>query len=128
MSKKIADVSLSFINTVYSTNSDGQIVKQINWKSDQDLPVYGEGYGTLTVVENMHEANAEGGECTWTGEAFLHDGTRGLGVGAGAWRKDGEHEWAVQWDGEDSVAGKVHFEGKIELATKTLIGTVSSRD
>ena len=29
MSEKIADVTLNFINTVYSTNSDGQIVKQV---------------------------------------------------------------------------------------------------
>ena len=128
MSEKIADVTLNFINTVYSTNSDGQIVKQVNWKSDENLPVYGEGYGTLTIVENLHEADAASGECTWTGEAFLPDGTRGLGFGKGSWEKDGEHEWSVNWDGEDSIVGKVHFEGKIKLSTRTLEGSVYSRD
>ena len=50
MSEKIAEVSMNFINTVYSTDSNGRIVKQINWKSDGDLDVYGEGHGTLTCL------------------------------------------------------------------------------
>ena len=91
MSKKIAEISLNFINTVYSTDSQGRIVKQINWESDGDLAVYAEGHGTLTIIENMNEANSTGGPCFWTGDAFLSDGTRGLGTANGSWEKSGEH-------------------------------------
>ena len=128
MSEKIAEVSMNFINTVYSTDSNGRIVKQINWKSDSDLDVYGEGHGTLTVIENMSEANATEGPCSWVGEAFLSDGTRGLGTGQGTWEKTGEHIWSVNWEGEDSVVGKVRVQGQIELSTNTLNAIVYSRD
>jgi hypothetical protein len=128
MSEKIAEISLNFINTVYSTDSQGRIVKQINWKSDGDLAVYGEGHGTLTIIENMNEANATGGPCSWTGEAFLPNGTRGLGTANGSWEKSGEHIWSVNWEGEDSIVGKIRFQGQIELSTNTLSGAVYSRD
>ena len=62
MSEKIAEISLNFINTVYSTDSQGRIVKQINWKSDGDLAVYGEGHGTLTIIENMNQFIPENSE------------------------------------------------------------------
>ena len=128
MSEKLAEVSLKYVNTVYSTDSEGRVVKQINWESDGDLDIYGEGYGTLTIIENMSEANATSGPCSWTGEAFLPDGTRGLGISKGTWEKTGEHIWSVNWEGEDSVVGKMRFEGIIELSTKTLSGSVFSRD
>jgi hypothetical protein len=128
MSEKLSEVTLKHVSTIYSTNSNGQVVKRIGWESEGELEVYGEGGGTLTVIENMNEANADSGACSWVGEAFLPDGTRGLGISEGTWAKVGSHKWNIVFEGEDSIVGKMRFEGEIELATRTFTCTVYSRD
>ena len=76
----------------------------------------------------MNEANADSGECSWVGEAFLPDGTKGLGISEGTWEKVGSHKWEIVFEGEDSIVGKMRFEGEIELSTRTFSGAVYSRN
>ena len=38
MSEKIDDFRFVHVSNVYSQNSDGQLVSQVNWKSESDMP------------------------------------------------------------------------------------------
>ena len=62
MSEKIDDFKMVHISNVYSRNSDGQLVTQVNVKTEADMAVYGEVWATLTFLQNYETPDAESGQ------------------------------------------------------------------
>ena len=85
-------------------------------------------WGSITFLQDIGDANADGGTCSWAGEGFLPDGSKVIGFREGTWEKSGNHKWKLVMEGEDSSAGKVRTESEIELSTLIWEGTVYSRD
>ena len=83
MSEKIDDFRFVHVSNVYSQNSDGQLVSQVNWKSESDMAVYGEVWSTLTFIQNYDTPDAESGEVSFAGEGFNSDGTKTIGFQKG---------------------------------------------
>ena len=128
MSEKIADFSLKHQGNSYSRNAQGQLVSVTNWETEGDMDVYGTVWGSITFLQDIGDANADGGTCSWAGEGFLPDGSKVIGFQEGTWEKSGNHKWKLVMEGEDSSAGKVRTESEIELSTLIWEGTVYSRD
>ena len=124
MSEKIADFELKHRGTSYSQNSDGNLVASVNWETEGDMEVYGVVYGTLTVVHNYADPDANSGECSWAGEGFAPDGTKTIGFQSGNWEKTGNHELSLKMTGKDSREGAIYTESNISLETLTWSGAV----
>ena len=66
MGEKIADFELKHKGTSYSQNNDGNLVATVNWETEGDMEVYGAVYGTLTVVHNYSDPDANSNVCKIT--------------------------------------------------------------
>ena len=124
MSEKIADFTLKHAGTSYSQNSDGNLVATINWETDDDMEIYGAVYGTLTVIHNYGDPDADSGEVSWAGEGYSPDETKTIGFQSGTWAKAGINTWSLKMTGKDSREGGVSTESQISLETLTWSGTV----
>ena len=60
MSEKISDFKFVHISNVYSINEAGQLISQVNWKTETDLDLYVEVWGTLTFTQHFETPDAEG--------------------------------------------------------------------
>ena len=67
MSEKIADFSLKHKGNSYSRNAQGQLVSVTNWETEGDMDVYGTVWGSITFLQDIGDANADGGTCSWAG-------------------------------------------------------------
>ena len=124
MSEKIADFELKHRGTSYSQNDDGNLVATVNWETEGDMDVYGAVYGTLTVIHDYDNPDADSGPCSWAGEGFARDGTKTIGFQSGTWEKAGNHQWSLKMTGKDSREGDVSTESHIALETLTWSGSV----
>ena len=124
MSEKIADFELKHRGTSYSQNDDGNLVATVNWETEGDMDVYGAVYGTLTVIHDYDNPDADSGTCSWAGEGFAPDGTKTIGFQSGTWEKAGNHQWSLKMTGKDSREGDVSTESHIALETLTWSGRV----
>ena len=124
MSEKIADFELKHRGTSYSQNDDGNLVATVNWETEGDMDVYGAVYGTLTVIHDYDNPDADSGPCSWAGEGFAPDGTKTIGFQSGTWEKAGNHLWSLKMTGKDSREGDVSTESHIALETLTWAGSV----
>ena len=124
MSEKIADFELKHRGTSYSQNDDGNLVATVNWETEGDMDVYGAVYGTLTVIHDYDNPDADSGTCSWAGEGFAPDGTKTIGFQYGTWEKAGNHQWSLKMTGKDSREGDVSTESHIALETLTWSGSV----
>ena len=89
---KKAHFELKHQGTACSQSSDENLVASVNWETEGDMEVYDVVYGTLTVVHNYSDPDANSGECSWAGEGFAPDGTKTIGFQLGTWGKAGNHE------------------------------------
>ena len=124
MSEKIADFELKHRGTSYSQNDDGNLVATVNWETEGDMDVYGAVYGTVTVIHDYDNPDADSGPCSWAGEGFAPDGTKTIGFQSGTWEKAGNHQWSLKMTGKDSREGDVSTESHIALETLTWAGSV----
>ena len=124
MSEKIADFELKHRGTSYSQNDDGNLVATVNWETEGDMDVYGAVYGTLSVIHDYVNPDADSGTCCWDGEGFAPDGTKTIGFQSGTWEKTGNHQWSLKMTGKDSREGDVSTESHIALETLTWSGSV----
>ena len=124
MSEKIADFELKHRGTSYSQNDDGNLVATVNWETEGDMDVYGAVYGTLTVIHDYNNPDADSGTCSWACEGFAPDGTKTIGFQSGTWEKAGNHQWSLKMTGKDSREGDVSTESHIALETLTWSGSV----
>ncbi len=124
MSEKITDFKLVHVSNVYSRNDSGKLVSQVNWKTEDDLDVYGQVWGTLTFTQNFDTPDAEGGHVTWAGEGFHPDGSKTIGFQEGTWEKSGNHIWKLEMTGSDSREGGVKTVSEISLEHLTWEGIV----
>ena len=124
MSEKIDDFKMVHISNVYSRNSDGQLVTQVNVKTEADMAVYGEVWATLTFLQNYETPDAESGEVSFAGEAFNPDGTKTIGFQEGTWKKVGKHAVELEMSGKDSREGALKTISKISLETLVWDGSV----
>ena len=88
------------------------------------MDVYGAVYGTLTVIHDYDNPDADSGTCSWAGEGFAPDGTKTIGFQSGTWEKAGNHQWSLKMTGKDSREGDVSTESHIALETLTWSGSV----
>ena len=124
MSEKVADFELKHKASAYSEAENGKLINISNWETDADMDVYGAVYGSLRVVHDINDPDADTGECSWAGEGFLPDGTKTIGFLSGIWEKAGKHVWKLSMTGRDSAAGNTRVESTIALETLTWTGTV----
>lgn len=124
MGEKIADFELKHRGNSFSEGEDGKLIEVSNWETEADMEVYGTVYGSLTVVHDFNDPDADSGEVRWAGEAFSPDGTKTIGFQSGTWEKAGNHEWKLSMKGRDSKEGEVYTESQIALETLTWSGTV----
>ena len=96
MSEKIADFELKHRGTSYSQNDDGNLVATVNWETEGDMDVYGAVYGTLTVIHDYYNPDADSGPCSWAGEGFAPDGTKTIGFQSRTWEKAGNHKRSLK--------------------------------
>ena len=118
MSEKIDDFKMVHVSNVYSRNSEGQLVTQVNVKSQSDMAVYGEVWATLTFLQNFETPDAD------TGEGFHPDGTKTIGFQEGTWKKVGQHAVELEMSGKDSREGDLKTVSKISLETLIWEGSV----
>ena len=124
MSEKIADFELKHKGTSYAEGENGKLIASVNWETEGEMEVYGVVYGTLKVVHDISDRDANGGTCSWAGEGFMPDGTKAIGFQSGTWEKAGSHVWKLSMTGRDSKEGAVRTESTIALETLTWSGTV----
>ena len=124
MSEKVADFELKHKASAYSEAENGKLINISNWETDADMDVYGAVYGSLRVVHDINDPDADTGECSWAGEGFLPDGTKTIGFLSGTWEKAGKHVWKLSMTVRDSAAGNTRVESTIALETLTWTGTV----
>lgn len=124
MSEKIDDFKMVHVSNVYSRNSEGQLVTQVNLKTESDMAVYGEVWGTITFLQNYETPDAESGEVSFAGEGFSPDGTKTIGFQEGTWKKVGKHAVELEMSGKDSREGNLKTVSKISLETLVWEGSV----
>ena len=100
------------------------LLNPFNWETEAEIEVYGAVFGTLKVIQDINDPDADSGECSWSGEAFMPDGTKAIGFQSGTWEKAGNHVWKLSMTGRDSKEGAVRTESTIALETLTWSGTV----
>ena len=124
MSEKVADFELKHKASSYSEGENGKLIGISNWESEGDMAVYGTVYGSLRVVHDINDPDADTGSISWAGEGFLPDGSKTIGFLSGTWEKAGNHVWKLSMTGRDSAVGETRVEGTIDLETLTWSGTV----
>ena len=124
MSEKIDDFKMVHVSNVYSRNSEGQLVTQVNVKSQADMAVYGEVWATLTFLQNFETPDADSGEVSFAGEGFHPDGSKTIGFQEGTWKKIGQHAVELEMSGKDSREGDLRTMSKISLETLIWEGSV----
>jgi len=124
MSEKIADFEVKHKGSSYEDGGDGKLISTSNWETEAEIEVYGAVFGTLKVIQDINDPDADSGECSWSGEAFMPDGTKAIGFQSGTWEKAGNHVWKLSMTGRDSKEGAVRTESTIALETLTWSGTV----
>ena len=124
MSEKVADFELKHKASSYSEGGNGKLINVSNWESEGDMAVYGTVYGSLRVVHDINDPDANTGSISWADEGFLPDGSKTIGFLSGTWEKAGNHVWKLSMTGRDSAAGETRVESTIALETLTWSGTV----
>jgi len=124
MSEKVSDFELKHKASSYSEGEDGKLISISNWETEGDMEVYGAVYGSLKVVHDINDPDADSGTCSWAGEGFLPDGSKTIGFLSGTWEKAGNHVWKLSMTGRDSREGPTRVESTITLETLTWSGTV----
>ena len=61
MSEKVADFELKHKGSSYSEGEDGKLISTSNWETEGDLDVYGAVYGSLKVVHDINDPDADSG-------------------------------------------------------------------
>ncbi len=124
MSEKVADFELKHKASSYSEGGNGKLINVSNWESEGDMAVYGTVYGSLRVVHDINDPDANTGSISWADEGFLPDGSKTIEFLSGTWEKAGNHVWKLSMTGRDSAAGETRVESTIALETLTWSGTV----
>ena len=121
MSEKVSDFELKHKASSYSEGEGGKLISISNWETEGDVDVYGAVYGSLKVVHDINNPDAESGTCSWAGEGFLPDGSKTIGFLSGTWEKAGNHVWKLSMTGRDSAVGSTRVESTIALETSDLV-------
>lgn len=124
MSEKIADFEVKHKGSSYEDRGDGKLISTSNWETEAEIEVYGAVFGTLRVIQDINNPDADCGECSWSGEAFMPDGTKSVGFQSSTWEKAGNHVWKLSMIGRDSKEGAVRTESAVALESLTWSGTV----
>ncbi|HJN96900.1 MAG TPA: hypothetical protein QGF41_14505 [Gammaproteobacteria bacterium] len=124
MSEKVADFELKHKASSYSEGGNGKLINVSNWESEGDMAVYGTVYGSLRVVHDINDPDANTGSISWADEGFLPDGSKTIGFLSGTWEKAGNHVWKLSMTGRDSAAGETRVESTLALESLTWSGTV----
>ena len=63
MSEKVSDFELKHKASSYSEGEGGKLISISNWETEGDVDVYGAVYGSLKVVHDINNPDAESGTC-----------------------------------------------------------------
>ena len=124
MSEKVADFELKHKASSYSEGGNGKLINVSNWESEGDMAVYGTVYGSLRVVHDINDPDANTGSISLADEGFLPDGSKTIGFLSGTLEKAGNHVWKLSLTGRDSAAGETRVESTLALESLTWSGTV----
>ena len=62
MSEKVSDFELKHKASSYSEGEDGKLISISNWETEGDMEVYGAVYGSLKVVHDINDPDADSGQ------------------------------------------------------------------
>jgi hypothetical protein len=127
MSEQIGEFSLKHAGSTYAKTPEGELANYANFTGT--VSGFGAVFGTLKFQTPLSEVGAGSGTCTWSGQAFLDDGTSAGGFGEGTWEQIGnENRWAVHVNVEVSDGTRHRSEGESDLATLAFTGKMFSVD
>jgi hypothetical protein len=120
MADSVGEFSHKHAGNAYAKGADGVIVGYSNWEGT--ATGFGTVFGTLSVP--LGKSGASSGSCTWTGQAFLEDGSWVTGEGDGTWQQvEGQHRWKMSFPViKISNGDRLRCEGEIDLANRTFSG------
>ena len=127
MSEQIGEFSLKHAGSTYAKTLEGELANYANFTGTASG--YGAVFGTLKFQNPLSDVGSGSGTCTWSGQAFLDDGTSVGGFGEGTWQQIGnENKWTVNMNVEVSDGSRHRSEGEIDLATLSFTGKMFSVD
>jgi hypothetical protein len=127
MSEQIGEFSLTHAGSTYAKTPEGELANYANFSGT--ATGFGAVFGTLKFQNPLSDMGAKSGECTWSGQAFLDDGTSLGGFGEGTWEQVGDqNKWSVTMNVQVSDGSTHRSEGEIDLATLAFTGKLYSAD
>jgi hypothetical protein len=115
MSDPIGEFSLEHKGTTY-IKTDESLDSYANFAGT--ATGYGSVFGTLKVSNPLTGSIPTTGDCTWSSQAFLEDGTTMTGFGEGTFdQQTGQHHWKITLNIQVSNGDSLRSEGEIDLAT-----------
>jgi hypothetical protein len=109
--KQVGEYSFKFTSFTLTPGPAGSIPVQSNCEGT------GTGYGT--VLGTLTAVGGNSGTLSWYSHAFLENGDRLLGVGAGTYESSGKNRWRTQLVVQISDGRSVVAEGEVDLATRS---------
>jgi hypothetical protein len=123
MADAIGTFETKHTGNTYSRTAEGHLV--INAHFEGAGTGFDAVFGTLTLTQELSEASATSGTCTWTGQSFQTDGTTLGTLGDGTWEQlPGESKWKVVFNGEVSNGDRLRTEGVIDLPARLYTGSI----
>jgi hypothetical protein len=118
--RQIGEFSYQATSVTVSERADGAREHTINWEGTAA------GYGTVvaTMVVHLASAAATGGRFTWKAHAYLDSGAEADGVSDGFWNRCGKHQWRIRGINHVSDGAVLLSDGVIDLATRSVKGTL----
>ena len=122
MSDSVGEFSLEHKGTTY-IKTDESLDSYANFAGT--ATGYGSVFGTLKVSNPLAGSIPTSGDCTWSSQAFLEDGTTVTGFGEGTFdQQPGQHQWKITLNIQISNGDSLRSEGEIDLATLLFKGAM----
>tara|TARA_Y100000758_G_C15886585_1_gene362433 strand:- start:156 stop:536 length:381 start_codon:yes stop_codon:yes gene_type:complete len=123
MANAIGTFEMKHTGNTYSRTAEGHLI--INAHFEGAGTGFDAVFGTLSLTQELSEASATSGTCTWTGQSFQADGTTLGTLGDGTWeQRPGESKWKVIFNGEISNGDRLRTEGVIDLPARQYTGSI----
>ena len=123
MSDAIGTFEMNHTGSHYGRTDDGRLISNSNFEGTGSG--YGVGFGTLTIIQPLSEANATSGTCTWSGQSFHEDGTTLGFLAEGTWEQTpGANQWTITLIANVSNGDRIRCVGIAEFSSRTFAGEI----
>jgi len=115
--KALGEFSFKAVTITNSPGPAGSVLSQVNWEGT--ATGFGAVFATATYVGGPK--NGTYSEC---GIAYLENGDGISGIGQGTYESTGKHRWRTEGFMQLSDGRRIAGEGEIDLASRTMKGTI----